>query len=122
MWSSINKKSPNCVQMKCICHSFNICIEHAFSMSPSNIGFLLTGVPLRFSNSAIREDIKALFQVMNPADEENREERDVPPPFQKLSQTRWLAKGKIWHSILVNQEELLDYHNTCEAKLCINVD
>ncbi|CAM1311707.1 Uncharacterised protein g5782 [Pycnogonum litorale] len=121
VWSRIKSESPNCVQMKCICHSLSLCIEHAVSKLSSNAGFLLTEVALWFSNSRLRrEDFKALFQVMNPADGENSRERDVPLPFQKLSKTRWLIRGKILYNILMNWEELLAYFSSCEAKLSIN--
>ena len=61
VWPRLKNTSPNCLQMKCICHYLNLCIEHAFSKLPSDIRFLLTEVPLWFSNSAIRtEYFKAL--------------------------------------------------------------
>ena len=73
----------------CICHSLKLYIEHAFSKFPSNIGFILTEVTLWLSSNVIRgrEDSKALFKIMNPADEENIKERDVPLPHKKLSKT-----------------------------------
>ena len=55
------------------------------------------------SNSITRrEDIRALFEVMNPADEEDSQERDVPLPFHTLSKIIWLLRGKILRNILVN--------------------
>ena len=118
VWSRIKNKSLNCVRMKCICHSLSLCIEHAFSKLPSNVGYILTAVPFWFANSVIRrEDYKALFKVINLADEENNHERNVPLSFQNLSKIRWLIRGKILYNILVNWEELLAYFSSCEAKL-----
>ena len=106
VWSRIKNESPNCVQMKCICHSLCLCIEHSFSKLSSCVGYILTQVPFWFANSIItREDYKAMFKVINPADEENNYERNAPLPFQKLSKTRWLSSGKILYNILVDWEE-----------------
>ena len=35
--SRINNDSQNCVQIKCICHSLNSCIEHALSKLTSDL-------------------------------------------------------------------------------------
>ena len=119
--SRIKNESPNCVQLKCIWHSLSLFIEHAFSKLPSNVGYILTEVPFWFANSVIRrKDYKALFKVINPADEENNNERNVPLPFQKLSKTRRLIREKILYNIQVNWEELLAYFSSCEAKLSLH--
>ena len=121
VWSRIKNESPNCVQMKCICHYLSLCIEHAFSKLPSDVGYILTKVPFWFANSVIkREDYKALFKVINSADEENNHERNFPLPFQKLPKTRWLIRGKILYNILVNWKELLAYFSSCETKLSLH--
>ena len=54
VWSRIKNESPNCVQMKCICHYLSLCIEHAFSKLPSDAGYILTEVPFWFANSVIK--------------------------------------------------------------------
>ena len=108
VWTRIKSESPQCVQMKCICHSLALCIQHAISKLPSNIGFILTEVPLWFSNSNLRrEDFKVLFKAMNHAGGENNQERDAPLPFQKMSRTRWLIRGMSLYNILMNWDELL---------------
>ena len=102
--------------MKCICHSLSLCIEHTFSKLPSNVGYILTEVLFWFANSVIRRQDYKAFKVINSADEENHE-RNVTLPFQKLSKTRCLIRGKILYNILVKWEELLAYVSSCEAKL-----
>ena len=106
VWSRIRQASPNCVRMKCICHSLALCVQHAFEKMPSNLGFLLKEIPKWFSKSILRrEAFKQLITVMDP----NAEQRGKPMPFQKMSATRWLVRGKVLFNILVNWEELKAY-------------
>nr|XP_047144818.1 SCAN domain-containing protein 3-like [Hydra vulgaris] len=94
VWTKIKEVSPNCVQLKCICHSLALCIEHAVSKLPSNIAFLLSEIPHWFCNSSLRrEDYIDLFNVINAATE-SETARYAPLPFEKSSFTRWLALGK----------------------------
>ena len=39
----------------------------------------------------------------------NEERSDIPSPFLKMLETRWLVRGKIIYNILVNWEELKTY-------------
>ncbi|XP_068225886.1 protein FAM200C-like [Palaemon carinicauda] len=106
VWSRVREKSPNCQLNKCVCHSLALCVEKAFDKLPSNLGYLLHEVPKWFSKSVIRrEAFKDLFKVMDA----NEERKGQPLPFQKLSNTRWLVRGKIIYNILVNWEELKAY-------------
>jgi hypothetical protein len=115
VWTRIKSAAPNCVQMKCVCHSLALCIQHAFSKLPSSVGFILTEVPLWFAKSSLRrEDFKAIFNVMNSGPELDEQGRDAPLPFQKLSKTRWLVRGKVLNNILMNWEELLGYFMAAE--------
>ena len=52
----IKIESPKCVQLKCICHSLALCMQHAFSKLTPSIGFILTEVPLWFANSNLRRE------------------------------------------------------------------
>lgn len=51
--SRIKDVSPNCLLMKCVCHSLALCVEHAFQTMPSNLGVLLKEFPKWFSKSII---------------------------------------------------------------------
>ena len=106
VWSRIRESSPNCIQIKCICHSLALCVQHAFEKMPANLGFLLKEIPKWFSKSILRrEAFHQLIDVMNP----NNEHAGKPMPFQKMSATRWLVRGKVLFNILVNWEELKAY-------------
>ena len=111
VWSRVREVSPHCVLIKCICHSLALCVQHAFEKMPSNLGFMLKEIPKWFSNSVIRrEDFKDLIKVMDP----NEEEHGKSLPFEKLSATRWLVRGKVLYKILVNWEELKAYFSVTE--------
>ena len=102
VWSRMKQASPSCVQLKCICHSLALCIQHAKSKLPSNIGFLLSEVPKWFSKSILRrDDYKQLFRVMNPSTDFETT-RFAPLPFEKPSATRWLVRGKVLYNLLAN--------------------
>lgn len=106
VWSRVRQQSPYCQLNKCVCHSLSLCVEKAFDKLPSSLGYLLHEIPKWFSKSIIRrEKYKELFLVMDP----NEERRGTPLPFQKLSNTRWLVRGKVLYNILVNWEELQAY-------------
>ena len=51
LWSRIKEASPNCILIKCICHSLALCIKHAFENMPANVGFMLCEIPKWFSKS-----------------------------------------------------------------------
>nr|XP_047127552.1 SCAN domain-containing protein 3-like [Hydra vulgaris] len=94
VWTRIKEVSPNYVQLKCICHSLALCIEHAVSKLPSNIAFLLSEIPHWFCNSSLRrKNYIDLFNVINAATE-SETARYAPLPFEKSSFIRWLARGK----------------------------
>lgn len=113
VWTRVKSMSPNCVPLKCICHSLALCIQYAVGKLPSNIGFLLTEIPHWFCNSDLRrEAFKTLFSVMNPPDQDIP--RAAPLPFEKTSNTRWLVRGKVMYNLLLNWEELKAYFTACE--------
>ena len=60
VWTRIKEVSPNCVQMKCICHSLALCIQYAFEKLPSSLGFIITEIPLWLTNTKILNEDKAL--------------------------------------------------------------
>lgn len=109
VWSRVKQQSPNCQLNKCICHSLSLCVEKAFDKLPSSLGYLLHEIPKWFSKSIIRrEAYRELFFTMDP----NEERKGTPVPFQKISSTRWLVRGKVLYNILVNWEELQAYFPT----------
>ena len=103
IWSRIREAVPYCIQMKCLCHSLTICIQHAFAKLPTNIGFLLSKVPGWFShiNQRRRDALFSLFKVINEV--------------EKLSATHWLVRGKVLYSLFKNWEELKAYITCAEA-------
>lgn len=114
VWTRIQAKSPNCVQMRCICHFLALCVQHTFNKLPPNLGFLLSEIPKWFSKSSLRrEAYKSLFNIMNPDDER----KGIPTPFQQPAATRWLVRGKVMNTILCNWEELHAYF-TCAEQNC----
>ena len=113
VWSRIKAESPNCVLLRCTCHSLNLIVQHAFEVLPSSIGYLLSEVPAFFSRSTIRrEEFKKLFDVMDP----NQERAGTPTPFQKFSVTRWLVRGKCLYNLLVNWHELKAFFSCAEQQ------
>ena len=112
LWSKIREEAPNCVLVRCICHSLALCVQHAFKKVPSNIGFMLSEIPNWFSKSTIRRnEFISLFNIMNP----EKERQGTPTPFYQFAQTRWLCRGKVISSILANWEELKAYFSGAEA-------
>lgn len=115
VWSRVRNASPGCVQMKCICHSLALVMEHSFEKIPSTIAFLISEIPGHFSNSTLRRDeFKELSSVMNP------DGCISPSPFIKFSRTRWLARGKVLYNILVNWFELQAYFEAISRKAPAN--
>ncbi|XP_005103816.1 uncharacterized protein LOC101845565 [Aplysia californica] len=116
VWTRIKNVSPNCIQMKCICHSLALCMQHAFAKLPSNLVFLLTEVPSWFSHSCLRRDaFQRIFDTLN-ANSESESGVSHPTPFMRASATRWLVRGKVLYNILVNWEELVCYFNIAELE------
>ena len=119
VWSRIKQESPNCLLVPCICHSLALSIAHALDKLPSHLGHLLSEIPRWFGNSALRQDtFKTLFDIMDP----NGERAGTPTPFQKLSATRWLVRGKVIFAILTNWEELKAYFLCTENAQTLNSD
>ncbi len=112
LWSRVKEVSPNCILMKCLCHSLALSIQHAFNRMPSNLGFLLSEVPKFFSQSTLRrESYKSLFQAMNPDGD-----KKMAAPFESPSTTRWLVRGRVMKSLLHNWEELVKYFSDVEKE------
>ncbi|XP_065645467.1 uncharacterized protein LOC136075946 [Hydra vulgaris] len=78
VWSRVLSKSPNCIMMRCICHSLNLVVQNAFNAIPSPVGFLLSEVPRFFNKSILRRnEYEKLFELMNP----NNKRVGTPSPF-----------------------------------------
>ena len=106
VWSRVRERSPHCQLNRCICHSLALCVEKAYEKLPSCLGHLLHEIPAWFRKSMLRRrSFENLFKIMDP----NQERKGTPLPFQKMSRTRWLVRGKIIYDILVNWEELKAY-------------
>ena len=56
VWSRIREESPNCTLFKCICHSLALCVQNAFDVLPSSLGFLMSEVPVWFCKSTLRRE------------------------------------------------------------------
>ena len=66
VFSRNREASPQCVQMRCVCHSLALCIQHAFGKLPVHVGYLISEIPIWFINSSLRRDAFVnLFKVMN---------------------------------------------------------
>ena len=114
VWTRIKAKSPMCLQVKCVCHSLALCVQNAAGKLPSTIVFLLTEIPAWFSNSDLRrENFKEIFNTINPEDD-SVPGVTTPLPFEKLSTTRWLVRGKVMNNILVNWHELKAYFEAAD--------
>ena len=115
VWSRMKAAAPQCKLYKCICHSLALSIQHSCSHLPSNIGFMLAEIPSWFSSSNLRrEAFIALFNAMNGATQAD-DARIAPLPFEKISATRWLVRGKVMYNILVNWYELQAYFKACDS-------
>nr|XP_047124193.1 uncharacterized protein LOC124806931 [Hydra vulgaris] len=113
VWSRVRAASPNCILMRCTCHSLNLIVQHSFELMPSSVGFLLSEIPSFFSKSSIRrEEFKVLFQTMDPSNER----MGTPSLFQKYSATRWLVRGKCLYNLMVNWYELKAYFLCAKAQ------
>ncbi|KAK3756692.1 hypothetical protein RRG08_013957 [Elysia crispata] len=103
-----------CLHVKCVCHSLALCVQNAAGKLPSTIAFLLTEIPAWFSNSDLRrENFKEIFNTINPEDD-SVPGVTTPLPFEKLSTTRWLVRGKVMNNILVNWHELKAYFEAAD--------
>lgn len=107
VWSRIKKESPNCVLNKCVCHSLALCVQKAFEVLPSNLGYLLVEIPGWFSHSTLRR--KNYIKLFEALREEENEKSKLNLPFMKASSTRWLVRGRIIKRLLENWQELKAY-------------
>jgi hypothetical protein len=115
VWSRLKAMSPFSVQIKCIRHSLALCIQCAISKLSSNIGFLLSEIPNWFCHSEFRQEAyKELFRVMNTATE-FEPNRTTHLPFENLSFTQWLVRGKVMFSVLMTWEEPKAYFTSAEV-------
>lgn len=103
VFTRLKQFSPNLVQIKCICHSLAKCAEYAFNKLPSCLAFLLKNIPKWFSKSQVRKDaFMDLFARFEGSDV-------FRTPFDKYSETRWLARGKVCRNLINNWDILKEY-------------
>ena len=103
VFSRLKTYSPNLQQIKCICHSLAKCAEYAFNKLPSCLAFLLKNIPKWFSKSQLRKnDFLSLFSCFEGS-------ANFDTPFDKYSETRWLARGKVCRNLINNWEILKQY-------------
>ena len=75
------------VLMKCVCHSLALCVQHAFEVMPSDVGYILSVVSSWFSNSDIRRmEYQSLFEAFEIDDDANEDST-----FLDLSVIVWLC-------------------------------
>ena len=101
VWTRVKEASPSCIQLKCTCHSLQLCVQHAFETLPGSVALMLTEIPSFFSHSSLRrEKYMDLFKVMNDGD------TPFTNPFTKFCSTRWLGRSKVIFNILTQWWEL----------------
>ena len=104
VFTKLRNHSPNITQIKCVCHSLNLCIAKAFEVLPSCLSFILKSIPKWFAKSYARKnEYDSLFATMAPDD------KPETSPFAKYSETRWLARGKVINGIIENWDHLIQY-------------
>ena len=82
VWTRVKEALPDCIQLRCICHSLALCIQTAFSELPLSLGFLLKSVPKWFAKSSLRRDAyRQIFATFN-ADSGLESGVNVSTPFQ----------------------------------------
>lgn len=105
VWSRLKLAAPKCVLARCVCHSLALCAKHAFKKLPSNLEFMLQEIPKWFKHSALRRaEYAEVYDVMN------EDLDDDPKPYAtSMSRTRWLVRGKVMNSIMMNWDTLCAY-------------
>ena len=108
-WSRVKEEAPDCVQLKCTCHSLQLCVQHSFEHIPGSIGLMLTEIPSYFSRSSLRrEDFIELFKVLN----------DGASPFNSVfahyCATRWLGRGAVIENIRSHWWDLKAYFDVAQ--------
>jgi len=120
VFSRIQAANPHTVLMKCVCHSLALCVQHAFEVMPSDVGYILSVISSWFSNSDIRRmEYQSLFEAFEIDDDANEDSTffgsvcaSVAMPFVKFSKTRWLVRGRVIAIILSHWEPLKQYFAT----------
>ena len=61
--------------MKCVCQSLALCVQHAFEVMPSDVGYILSVIsPSWFSNSDFRRtEYQSLFEAFEIDDYANED-------------------------------------------------
>ena len=84
VWSRLSTKAPNCVLIKCVCHSLALIVQHAFDLLPSPIFFLLQEIPTWFSHSSFRKkNFRNIYELLNDAVTPNGASPFQRRPFSK---------------------------------------
>ena len=94
----LKRDVPSVFVLGCICHSFALCASHACSTLPSFLEQFLRDICCYFSRSSKRTHQFQVFQDITKSPQHR---------MLKLSQTRWLSRGKVIARILEQWDALL---------------
>ena len=89
---------PSIFVLGCICHSFALCASHACTTLPSFLEQFLRDICCYFSRSSKRIHQFQVFQDITHSPQHR---------MLKLSQTRWLSRGKVISRILEQWDALV---------------
>ena len=94
----LKRDVPSVFVLGCICHSFALCASHACATLPSFLEQFLRDICGYFSRSSKRMHQFQVFQDITKSPQHR---------MLKLSQTRWLSRGKVISRILEQWDPLL---------------
>lgn len=93
----LRKDVPDVFIIGCVCHSFALCSSHACACLPSWLESFIKNICCYFARSSKRQHDFQLLQEVVAAPKHK---------MLKLSQTRWLSRGKVITRILEQWEAL----------------
>lgn len=96
----LKKDLPSVFVLGCVCHSFALCSNYASKCLPSFLESFMKNVTSYFSRSSKRQnDFNLIQNAVKAADHQ----------ILKLSQTRWLSRGKVIERLLEQWDALKLY-------------
>ena len=104
VWTRVKSANPDCVQVKCLCHSLAKVVEKAFDCAmPEDLCYLLAKIPSFFAHSNIRRDIYIKIAALINIGELEK----IKCPFMKYCVTRWLSRGPVMTALLECWDDLI---------------